>query len=679
MEENTKQKPGSSFIPVLLIGLMIVLGIQLFSNKEEKTGNNNPNPGPDKETPKPINQPVNEKIKTIGNDFQFKKSSVAGKHIEIDTGNHYILLNAVGARIEKFYVKKSETVSLPQTVIQKSKDPIEVEKKAIEITRGNGMDFQFHLYFQGPNKRQLARPPLNRAAFKHEYTRKNKEAGLTEVSFLLTPVRFHGHRLAIRKIYRFINGENFFRQITVLRNLEKNEFRLQCPDGKHICDMYFKPFSDLGPAPEGKEDSRTLASYGRFFYYGDELVVRHNSESGSGSGCSMLPFGCSSPDAEGAYTLTYNNLPNALQLAGTNSRYLLAYNDFMSQNTTPVNQPDGLVYKNSNDIEGLESFTAAFHRFRLSANKVGKLNLGGIDRVMKSGKFVGKQFSNQAVIESTQQDHNDALIVNNRVYVGIRTSNAHSFSDPERMVAEFGSTEPNENASDALYSNAFYAFFAPIQAFIVKIMHLLYKVVGNYGWCIIIIAVSFKLATFPLNQIQARSMKKMSALKPQIEKLNLVYADNAQEKQKKLMELYRKEGVNPAKGCLPIVIQMPVFFALYSAFSESIELWGSPFIFWITDLSKPDTLIVIESLGNFNLNILPLLMVITQILNQHFTQMTVDPQQKMMMYFMPVMMLFFFWQFPSGVTLYWIVQNVISVIWQLAVNKEKTIPLPAAK
>ena len=83
--------------------------------------------------------------------------------------------------------------------------------------------------------------------------------------------------------------------------------------------------------------------------------------------------------------------------------------------------------------------------------------------------------------------------------------------------------------------------------------------------------------------MQAKSMKRMTSLKPEMDKINELYADNAQEKQKKMMELYKKHKINPAKGCLPILIQMPVFIALYSAFSESVELWKSPFIFWMTD------------------------------------------------------------------------------------------------
>ena len=203
-------------------------------------------------------------------------------------------------------------------------------------------------------------------------------------------------------------------------------------------------------------------------------------------------------------------------------------------------------------------------------------------------------------------------------------------------------------------------------------MRQIYDMIGNYGWAIIIIAVSFKLITWPLNQMQVKSMKKMSALKPEMDKINEKFKDNPQEKQKKIMALYKEHNVNPAKGCLPMLIQVPIFIALYSAFSESMELWRSPFILWMNDLSQPDTVYIIKDLfvvQNFHINILPLFMIGSQILQQRFTTVVSDPQQKMLMYFMPAIMVFFFWSMSSGVTLYWTVQNIVSVIWQVAANK----------
>ena len=151
-------------------------------------------------------------------------------------------------------------------------------------------------------------------------------------------------------------------------------------------------------------------------------------------------------------------------------------------------------------------------------------------------------------------------------------------------------------------------------------------------------------------------MKKMKEVQPLLQELNKKYADDPRTRQVKMMEIYRKHKINPVAGCLPILLQMPIFIALYGAFGSSVELWGANFFsFWITDLSKPDTIAAINFLGGtININVLPLIMVVSQILQTSLTPMSGDAaQQKMMMYFMPIMFLFFFWDMPSGLTLYW--------------------------
>jgi len=184
-------------------------------------------------------------------------------------------------------------------------------------------------------------------------------------------------------------------------------------------------------------------------------------------------------------------------------------------------------------------------------------------------------------------------------------------------------------------------------------------------------AILFKLIFYPLNQKQAESMKKMQALSPEIKVINEKYAKDPQLKQQKIMELYKKHKANPMGGCLPIAIQIPIFIALYTAFSDTIDLWDSPFL-WIQDLSEPDTVLTIpDFMGmELGLNILPLVMVATQIIQTKMTSVSSDPNQKAMMYVMPVVMLYFFWSMPSGVTLYWIMQNIFSVLQQYVTNKK---------
>ena len=137
------------------------------------------------------------------------------------------------------------------------------------------------------------------------------------------------------------------------------------------------------------------------------------------------------------------------------------------------------------------------------------------------------------------------------------------------------------------------------------------------------------------------------------------------------MELYKKNGTNPMGGCLPMLVQIPIFIALYTAFSDTIDLWNSPFL-WVKDLSEPDTIWTTPALlgvSGIALNVLPLIMVGTQVVQTQMTSVTTDPNQKTMMYLMPLIMLYFFWTMPSGVTLYWTIQNIMSILQQTVTNK----------
>lgn len=142
-----------------------------------------------------------------------------------------------------------------------------------------------------------------------------------------------------------------------------------------------------------------------------------------------------------------------------------------------------------------------------------------------------------------------------------------------------------------------------------------------------------------------------------------------------MMGLYKARGVNPMGGCLPMVIQIPVFFALYKALSGAIELRHAPFFWWINDLSAPEDLFsfVIPGIGfTVPVRILPLIMGVTQVIQQKMTPTSVDPLQEKMMLFMPIFFTFLFWGFPAGLVLYWLVNNVISIGQQYYINKKVT-------
>ena len=191
----------------------------------------------------------------------------------------------------------------------------------------------------------------------------------------------------------------------------------------------------------------------------------------------------------------------------------------------------------------------------------------------------------------------------------------------------------------------------------------LYKYVHNYGWAIIIITIIIKLITWPLQTKSFTSMQKMQKVQPELKALQEKYKDDKAKLQQEMMLLYRKHGVNPMGGCLPMLLQMPIFFALFAALSRSIELWGAPFL-WIKDLSLPDNIATlpfsIPFLGD-GVNPLAIVMGAAMIGQQALMPSTGDANQKKMMYLMPVVMMVFFYKAPSGLVLYWLLNQIITM------------------
>lgn len=208
--------------------------------------------------------------------------------------------------------------------------------------------------------------------------------------------------------------------------------------------------------------------------------------------------------------------------------------------------------------------------------------------------------------------------------------------------------------------------------FVVYVLNAIYGVVGNYGIAIIIVTILMRIVIFPLTLKQEKSMKKMRDLQPEIEKIKEKYKDSPQEYQQKTAELYRESGVNPLGGCLPLLIQMPVFVALYGAFSGNAIPADAKFL-WFT-LKQPDRLFMI---GNFAFNLLPILNVgVTYIQQKIMTNTTSgqesNQQMKTMLYMMPLMMLFIFYRMPSGVTLYYLVSGALSLVQQYFILKGRS-------
>ena len=208
--------------------------------------------------------------------------------------------------------------------------------------------------------------------------------------------------------------------------------------------------------------------------------------------------------------------------------------------------------------------------------------------------------------------------------------------------------------------------------FVVHVLNAIYSVVGNYGIAIIIVTILMRIIVFPLTLKQEKSMKKMRELQPELEKIKEKYKDSPQEYQQKTAELYRENGVNPLGGCLPLLIQMPIFVALYWAFSGNAIPADAKFL-WFT-LKQPDRLFM---MGNFAFNLLPILNVgVTYIQQKIMASATSgqesNQQMQTMLYMMPIMMLFIFYNMPSGVTLYYLVSGALSLVQQYFILKGRS-------
>ncbi len=204
-------------------------------------------------------------------------------------------------------------------------------------------------------------------------------------------------------------------------------------------------------------------------------------------------------------------------------------------------------------------------------------------------------------------------------------------------------------------------WIAPISKIIFFIFIGIHKVIPNYGVVIIIFSTMMMVVFFPLTIRSHKSMRRMQKLQPKMEAIRKKFKDDSQKMNREVMKLYSQHKVNPIGGCLPLVFQMPVFFALYAVLRSTIELRRAPFMLWIKDLSMKDPFFV-----------LPILMGIAMFVQQKFT--VTDPRQKAMVYFMPIFLVFIFQRLPSGIVLYWFIYNLLSILQQYLVQiSEKTV------
>jgi len=228
-----------------------------------------------------------------------------------------------------------------------------------------------------------------------------------------------------------------------------------------------------------------------------------------------------------------------------------------------------------------------------------------------------------------------------------------------------------EKIADGLDLTVDYGFLWWIGQPLFWLLHWFNSLIGSWGLAIIMVTITVKLIFYPLSNAQYRSFAKMRTIQPKITALKERIGDDKQKMSQAMMELYKKEKVNPLGGCLPLLVQMPVFIALYWVLLETVELRHAEFYLWIHDLSAKDPYYI-----------LPILMGASMFLMQKMqpTNATMDPMQQKIMQYMPVVMTIFFLFFPAGLVLYWLVNNLLSIAQQLYVtNKiEKEFAMKAA-
>ena len=256
-------------------------------------------------------------------------------------------------------------------------------------------------------------------------------------------------------------------------------------------------------------------------------------------------------------------------------------------------------------------------------------------------------------------------LANNRFFIGYKTLQPLSIQPgaagelSTRIFMGPKETSRLKAAAPGLDLTVDYGWLTVISSPLYWLLNKIHSIVGNWGWAIIILTMLIKLVFFPLSAASHRSMANMRKMTPRIKTLKERYADDKQKLNQAMMKLYKEEKINPLGGCLPVLIQIPVFIALYWALLESVELRQAPWILWIRDLSAPDPYFV-----------LPILMGVSMLVQQLLSAVAMDPMQKKIMMAMPIVFTFFFLFFPSGLVLYWTVNNLLTIAQQYTINKK---------
>jgi YidC/Oxa1 family membrane protein insertase len=372
---------------------------------------------------------------------------------------------------------------------------------------------------------------------------------------------------------------------------------------------------------------------------------------------------------EGRLTLTLNH-SSGLHVIRT---YIFHHNDFMVELDTQISAPS-LASKNlqyqvvlgpgmggnissQTDYIVFSGATVFVNNERIENPPEDINNTAYFKGDLKWAAFQNKYFGSALI---PQQGTKAGLVFKEKdqAFVGLEFESVQSSASAQFMFyAGTKELETLEDKGHHLVRMIDYGWFGNKFAFLVKpllkVLAFFYGITHNYGWSIIFMTIIIKILFSPLTHKSFKSMKGMQKVQPYVKIIQERNKDDRQKMNTEMMELYKKHKVNPVGGCLPMLLQIPVFIALYHALFFSIELRGAPFMGWITDLSVADPYYVI-----------PVLMGATMFLQQKLTPSMGDPMQQKIMMFLPIVFTFLFISFPSGLVIYWTVNNILTITQQ---------------
>lgn len=345
---------------------------------------------------------------------------------------------------------------------------------------------------------------------------------------------------------------------------------------------------------------------------------------------------------------------------------------FSSEGTQDLMFQEGLVGQGGN----IESFrvgrTGFFGSSNVSFEKETKQYTGNSDFLGYRTKYFGVFLIPQKtdVVSLTKYATGDRAAVDLRLSQNINFTKTTLFFGP----LEFDSIKNLEVGIEEKILG--WQWLYSISWIVYSVMTWMFGLIPNYGVVVVLFAILIKTITYPLMAKQLRSSKKMQEISPLLNQIKIKYKSNPTLQQQKMAALFQENKINPLAGCLPILIQMPVLMAVFMVFRNTIEFRGQSFIFWINDLSSADTLFTV---GALSINVLPFLMAgsmyYTMQMSTNSMAPSADPAQeatqKMMKYMFPGMMFFLFYSFPSGLNLYYFCFNVLQIVQQKLINKEK--------